>query len=427
MYVHALIDEPDTKVGYFQSCGFGKTKIALLKSQKKTIVIMPKINKTDKSWEAEIKKWNINKDVLTISKEQFKIAHKKGLIGRADTLILDEAHTMLGVSTQTRTIRGVQYFKSSDLFQSILDWVQKYNPENILLLSATIKRTPLVVFGAGLLLGKDWKYEDFREKFYIKREKPQPSYIKRPPIVFWKRNYKDKTLKPLLDSYVQELGYTATLDEFDDIPEQTYIDDYVELTEEQKEAIEDMKVVYTDPDIQLGKKFQIENGFLKGNHYQPPQFFKNNKIDKVLDYACQFKKMVIYIRFTDLIYKTRDALLEEGYDVYVINGATPNPDEIRAKCEQLDECILIYQASMTAGYGIPSFPVMVFMTKSNQWVDYEQALGRIQRSGSLKKNIYINLLVRPYPTKYNNRKFLMSADKRCHDNIINGTDFNDGE
>jgi hypothetical protein len=423
-YVQALINEPDTHVGYFQSCGFGKTRIGLLKGQDKIMVVMPKINKKDKSWEAEKEKWSIDKDVFTISKEQFKIQHNKGLIGYADTLILDEAHTMLGVSTQTYTRQGVQYYKTSDLFKSILDWVQKYKPKQVLLLSATIRRTPLVVFGAGLLLGKKWEYEYFRDTFYIKREKPQPSFVKRPPIVFYKRNYKDKSLKALLDSYVQELGYTASLDEFDDIPEQTYITDEVEMTPDQIKGVKAMKLVYPDPDIQIGKKFQIENGLLIGNQYEPTKFFKNEKIEKLLDYASQFKKMVVYIRFTDLIHKTRDALIAEGYDVYVINGATENSGEIRKKCEELEECILIYQAGMTAGYQLPSFPVMVFMTKSNQWVDYEQGVGRIQRGDNLKKNIYIDLLTKPYKSSIED-KYLFSADKRCHDNVSNGQDFNE--
>ena len=67
--------------------GFGKTKQALDITRGKTLIIVPQINLI-KSWEDEMDKWNINKDLFTIITYQSLSKY----IGTYDTIILDEAH-----------------------------------------------------------------------------------------------------------------------------------------------------------------------------------------------------------------------------------------------------------------------------------------------------------------------------------------------
>jgi predicted helicase len=52
------------------------------------------------------------------------------------------------------------------------------------------------------------------------------------------------------------------------------------------------------------------------------------------------------------------------------------------------------QAQISAGWELPECPVMVFASRTYSWVDYEQAIGRIQRVNNIKKNLYINLVVK---------------------------------
>ena len=82
-----------------------------------------------------------------------------------------------------------------------------------------------------------------------------------------------------------------------------------------------------------------------------------------------------------------------------------------SKAESLEECIVIAQTSISAGYELPSFPCVIYASKSYRYVDYEQSLGRVLRANALKKNLYIHLVVED------------GVDEACHDTIMSGQDF----
>jgi hypothetical protein len=54
---------------------------------------------------------------------------------------------------------------------------------------------------------------------------------------------------------------------------------------------------------------------------------------------------------------------------------------------------------------------MIFASKSNQFLHFEQGKGRILDGQHLKKNLYIHLVVKD------------GADEACHDAIMSGQDF----
>jgi predicted helicase len=56
--------------------------------------------------------------------------------------------------------------------------------------------------------------------------------------------------------------------------------------------------------------------------------------------------------------------------------------------------VVIAQSSVSAGYELPSFPCVVFASLSGSLVDLEQAKGRVQRLGKLKKNLYVFMVVK---------------------------------
>jgi len=54
---------------------------------------------------------------------------------------------------------------------------------------------------------------------------------------------------------------------------------------------------------------------------------------------------------------------------------------------------------------------MIFASKSNRYVHYEQGKGRILDGQHLKKNLYVHLVVPE------------GADADCHNSIMSGQDF----
>lgn len=401
-YQDKIKQEDKKKCGIFLSTGCGKTRVALELAQGRILIIMPKTQKLDMNWERELIKMNVQKDITTISKETFRRDWKT--IGHYDTLIIDEADTCLGVTPTICYVKKQAIPKTSQIFEAIKQWVLIHSPERIYLCTATISRTPMTIWGAGHILGASWDWRDFRNEFYT-------SFTHGRVEIYQKR--KDEQSKIKLAKLVNTLGYTGQLSDFHDVPEQTYRTDYLYRTDEQKKQSDALSILHPSPLVLRGKRFQVDNGLLIGNQFEPTVYFDNPKMDKILDYSLEFKKIVIFIRFTSLILKTQQILEKEGYTVFVLNGQTKDRAEVIAKAESLDNCILLCQSSISAGYQLPSFPVMIFQTLSNKWVDRTQAEGRILRSDALKKNLYITLVVKN------------GADEECYKNIISGEDFND--
>jgi superfamily II DNA or RNA helicase len=133
--------------------------------------------------------------------------------------------------------------------------------------------------------------------------------------------------------------------------------------------------------------------------------FKSHKIDYILERAQEFPKLLIFANYTAQINEIERALTAEGYTVSTLTGATKDRTFIKKVDESPDPHIIIAQNAISAGYELPSFPCVIYASKSWRYVDNEQSLGRVLRANHLKKNLYIHLVV-------------TGCDKDCHDTIL---------
>lgn len=407
LYEHQqkIINEDPKKCGLWLSCGSGKTRTALHLARGKTLVICLKAQRDDKTWEEELEEIKIPLDLTVLSKEDFRSKWKD--LPKFDTVIVDEATSCLGVTPNVQRIGGVQVPKTSQLFQCLKKYVEYHNPERIYLVTATISKAPFCVWAAGVILG-EFKYNtffDFRDIYYFKL-----------PMGGWREVYKPKDtpeLQERLSRVINRLGYVGRLEDYFDVPDQNFHTDYLELTTDQKKALKQMELDFPDPMIQIGKRHQIENGVLKGDKFVPDIEIKDNKIEKILDYAFQFPKMIIFAKFTMQIEKIKKALEFEGYDVYTRTGKTKDAKEQSDKLKQLDRYVYIVQGQISKGWELPDCPVVLFASNVYPWEDYEQSLGRVQRSHNVKKNLYIHLVT----------KHKKSTDMAVLRSIKSGNDF----
>lgn len=131
--------------------GVGKSLAAVSLAEKNSInsalVICPKSIK--EQWIEQIKNSKIAFTVLT--KEEFKKQVSK--LGKFDTLIADECHYFAG--------------QKSQLFKALRAYINNWNIENIYLLTATpYLSTPWNIYALGQILGKQWHYWKFKQKFF---------------------------------------------------------------------------------------------------------------------------------------------------------------------------------------------------------------------------------------------------------------------
>jgi len=402
LYQHQkdIIDNNKYRTGLFMGTGSGKTLIALHLAQGKILCITPKLQREEQNFIRETKKSNLTKDITQISKEDFKKV--AGTLEQFDTVIVDEAHTVAGATPNVRYVKRRPIPKCSQTFDYLIDYLNRKPPKRLYLLTATPIRSPMTVWALAKILGVDWNFYEFRDTFYfsVKNGYKEFFVIK-----------SDDESKERLGKAVQKLGYTGKLEDYFDVPEQTFRTVFVSTTKEQDKRLREIQTEYPEPIVLVGKKHQVENGVLTGDEFSAPETYKDEKIEKLLDFALEFPKMVIFAKYTAQIEKIKEAL--KDYNVKTLQGSTKNRDEVIKSAEESKNCIMIIQSQISAGFELPSFPVMIFASMSYSVVDRIQAEGRILRANALKKNLYITLVVKG------------GVDEAVYKSILNKQDFNE--
>lgn len=381
-----IIDENPVKCGFWLGTGSSKTRIALELAEGKTLVICPKTQKEDQNWERENLKWNCGVNLTVLSKETFKKYVSCGMIDLDyETVIVDEAETCLGATPNISWVKKQPVVKASETFNRLCDFIAKCAPKRLYLVTATITRSPMTVWAAAKLLGKDWNFYEYRQTFYFRLPMPGRE-------VWMAKN--DNETKDRLARVVQSLGYVGRLEDYFDVPPQTYKTIYTNLNEAQKKRIKELAIEYPDPIVLLGKRHQVENGSLKGNEFSDTELFDNEKLEKIKDFALEFPRMIVFAKYTAQIEQIADALKDKVPHIYKLTGSTPERGKMLAEAIKDERYVFIAQSQISAGWELPDCPVVIFASMSYSITDRIQAEGRIHRANNLKKNLYITLVAR---------------------------------
>jgi len=383
LYKHQqdILDADPKKCGLFLGTGSGKSLTALHLAKGKTLVICPKTTAEDGTWTK-----NGIGNVTVISKETFRRDWES--LPYFDTVIIDEAHTVCGISPVFKWVNKKPVPKTSQLFDACYQFIQKTNPERLYLLTATPVRNPLAVFALMVLLGKKTldSFESFRRTFYV------PVNMNHREIYIAK---KDEESQNKLGKLVQSMGYTGRLSDFADVPEQTHRVVNVPLTKEQQVKLKELPLEFPDPLVLVGKKHQVEQGVLKGNEFEDSITLPTGKLEAIEDLYEEFGKVLVFAKYTEQIEQIQKYFWGKDLltsSVFVLDGNTKDRGELIRQADESSKCIVVAQASVSAGYELPSFRCTIYASQSYSYVDLAQSWGRTLRINNLQKNLYVYLL-----------------------------------
>lgn len=411
LYEHQkkIISEDKKKCGLFLGTGGAKTRTALEMSEGGVLVISPKQQRDDKTWENNAEKFEIILNMKVVSKED--IRRDWDILPAFDTVIIDECHTVLGVTADTRQRNKIQIPKASQIFEAVMSYLLKNPPKRLYLCSATPVGKPMNLWAIAKLLGVHWDFFAFRQKYYVEVRMGQRRV--------WMAKKDDET-KNEMARLVKHFGYVGSLNDFFDVPEQTHKTVEIELSDEQERALKKLSTEEADPLVRRARARTIENGLLYGRKVESKgridtmtsqtTLYKSYKVDYIIERAEEFPKLLIFANYTAQINEISLKLRQNGYKVTTLTGKTKDRTFIKKVDESPEPHIIVAQCAISAGYQLPSFPCVIFASKSWQFVHYEQGIGRVLRSDHLKKNLYIHLVVK-------------GTDSDCHESILSGADF----
>jgi len=369
LYEHQqkLVDESPSKHLLAWGCGSGKTFASIkLAGKSSTLIVCPKSIK--EQWLDEVDKHREMDIVNVLTKEEFRRDHLK--LSRYQCCILDEFHFFLGMAG---------FRKKSAMLKALLVYIKKHEPDKIYGLTATpYMSTPYNLYAACEILGQTPNFKIFKDHFFS-----MVNMGRRFPVPVVKKGI-EKDIARL----VQRIGSTVSLEDCFDVPEQTFLTEYFDLTPEQKRVI---KALDDEGIARWTKTHQICGGTLKSDGYSENQSFKSEKMDRILELVQEHKKLIIVCRYNYEIEVIKKQL--KG-NIFVINGGVNDRHSVVKNAEEMEAATVLIQAQCSEGYELPSFPIMVFYSYDFSLKNYIQIIGRIQRANNLKKNVYISLVVK---------------------------------
>lgn len=265
--------------------------------------------------------------------------------------------------------------------EKLYTYTQRWPQTPVLLLTATpVRSSPWNIHTLLVLshIKKPETWKKFRELYFELQYKP---YLPR-PAWFPKDNWRTEMQK-IIDEYT----HVALMKDIVDLPEETH--EVIKLKSPQYEENNEW-----EPMAQFVGDHRLE------------QLSKHTTIREI---AKGYRKAVVVAHYTEQIDALHKELSKER-QTFVLDGRTKDPQRVIMDAEADGECYFIIQASIAAGFELPSFSVMIFASMGYSVRNYIQMKGRIRRINALK------------PVKY---YYLLGgrADRAVYNNVQAGLDF----
>lgn len=391
LYEHQkrIVEKNPKKSGLWHQLGTGKTITALALAKKNNIEVLIVVPKpVRRKWHKAMVDMQV--EGLIMSREEFR---KMAPTMRGDKfkgLIIDESHFGF-CSLKAQLHKKTKWF------------IKQWHIEYVWLLTGTVYTSSAwSVYGAAQLLGVNWNYRSFQERFF------QPRWLGARMIWEPKAGTQED-----LAACVRSIGDVVRLDNCADIPEQTVEVEYFEKTKEQEAAEKYVKEDESNPLVRTTKYHQIASGVKIGTEFTGDEFFDSKKNDRIIEYAEENPKLVVFSRYNIHLDVLSKMLTEKKIPHAIVNGKTEDKEVIFEQAEKSERFVLLINAACSVGYELPSFGVVLFASLSYSFVDYSQAQGRVLRINALKKNLYIIMLTEG------------SVDEAVWESIGNKKSFND--
>ena len=360
-----LLENPP-RILLAHSTGTGKTLTGISLAEKNAgtvLVVVPKMLK--EKWARDIKAHGKNAVYTIYSKEEFKKYAK--ILRKFDCVLIDEAHYFAGLKSQ--------------LYKSMAWYMKKYDIQFRYLLTATpYLSSPLNILALARLLGYDWNYKAFVNRFFWQIQMGHRVIMKPKPGI-----------EADIASLVAKIGNIVDMEEIVDVPEQTHVLITFPLSEEQKLAKQEYAYTESTHIEQWTTEHQIENGFVYTNGTDFKMIENTEKIAYLGILIKKHKKLAIFCRYKAQIEMVK-YLIQANKPVFELHGDIKNRDEVIRQANESKECVIIIQSACSVGYELPTFDTIVFLSLSFSYTDTTQAMGRFLRINNLHENNFIFLI-----------------------------------
>lgn len=341
--------------------GTGKTRAAVewlrLRSGYR-LVVCPKRVKA--KWQKELD----NVEAVVLTKEEFVKLWRT--LPEPSAVVIDEADEF----ASPLFIRGARSKRSEAMY----NYLSKAPYAHRLLLTATpVRSTPWNMHTLMCFLGVyvDWKV--WQSEFFELARRP---FLPRPawfPKADWRRR-----IRTYIDRHCEIV----------------LMKDCVGVLPPATEVVHKLKSDPAPPELTWHERHRLENA---------------NKVPAIEEIISSYRKAVVVVYYREQMEQIYKAM-KGSWNVYQMHGGTKDQEAVIAQAQADDECVLLVQASLVAGYDLDTFSIVVFASMSFKVADHVQMKFRVRRIHNLHPVAYHYLLAGP-------------CDRGVYNTVMSGKDF----
>ncbi len=334
------------------------------------LVICPK--RVVKKWEETLTSWGTKATVL--SKEQFK----KTPLRQYSAIVVDEADEFASPLFVAKL--------RSQLSTSLYNLIRLYKAPILLLTATPIRSTPWNLHTLLCFSGKYIDYRLWQKEFFVLEKRPfigkkKDKKIKSSFAYFPKNNWR-KRIRVVLEKYA-------------DIVLMRNIVDMPVLTE---------KIINVETPPFVPVSWEDTSNF-----HDEMRWEQQNKLQAIKEIAKEFRKVLVVVYYREQIEELSKELSKER-ETFTVYGGVKNQEELLQAAQESDECYLIVQAGLGAGFDADTFSCVIFASMSYSVRDWVQMEWRVTRIHNLHPVIYYYLIGG-------------QCDKQVRDTVMLGKDF----
>lgn len=401
-------------------CGTGKTITLCSLIRKKNITnelsLIVTIKSDKDKWESKVSEFDINADVMT--KEEFKKATTKQVLKRGyDKKLKEIVEKKVSVVNPSGLKKynyicadEVHFFTihTSMMYKSLMAYLKLHDTKYLWIATGTpCDDNPWKLYGLFNILGYERNYKRFQRHFWD-MVKMGPRVV---PVL--KKFIDGRPIQDEIARYINFLGKTVKIDDCIDMPPRVLMEEYFDLTPDQKRAIKKVDEKYYEEKA-LGVKeatlnrnsklHQICGGTLRENikdeftgekidtiiHY-----FKTQKLNRLVELCEDNKKIFIVCKYTLEVEMIEEKLRNKFKERPILTFTGKNSagrSEIAKSTDNMYECIVIANAACSAAYECNTIPLMVFYSYDFSLINYLQIIDRIRRINNPASRTYLSLI-----------------------------------
>ena len=346
-------------------CGKTRASLAIAKhnSLKRVLIVAPR--SAHLTWKEENQLFDLDLTVMTY--ESFRDKLDVESVKSFDLVVFDEAHRLSNPSTQW-TRKALQ--------------MRKYI-QNILMLSGTpadklhkiFSQLRILTYYKDPMFNKFKSFKEFLNHYFVLDDYGKPVEVK------------SRALEEELRNWFHKHAFVVRRDDVVELPPLSFQDVrlhngrnlWEEFLEELREELYGKNLEWEEfIHLLLGKFIAI---YRKSS-------LTNEKLEYVIDFVSSYNDTVVFSNFKDLVHKVSQALKDK---VYAITSETSKNKIIEALTKQDKPIVSTYLLSEGANLQ-RNYRNIIFASLPLSYLQYEQALGRVYRTGQQHKVRVFTLL-----------------------------------